>query len=211
MNETEETADLKRQLAEAKAKEVAYVNTIESMADDVPHQKARRSNEKSDYVQISRKKLHPLATMARSHATAHFCLMYFASKMSKTNSLIISQKGLSTVMGVSLSSTQRAVKYLVENRWVKVIKVATQNAYVLNANVFWRNSLGAKQKIAVFDATVIAFEDEQDPKSMEKWNTPLQHPTVVNEDYIQQFLDFVPDDPVLSDSTVIEPEEDLFN
>jgi len=200
---TEKTIEeLQAKLDEANKTVEAQHNTIQGMVQDEPIQAGSTKKQKEDFVMVQRKEFKKLAVMARKHANSHYALMYMASRMSKTNSLMISQKGLAIVLGTSLSTSQRAVKYLVDNRWLKVVKVATQNAYVLNANVFWRNSIGAKQKVAVFDATIIAFEEEQDEKQMKMWNAPLRHPTVVNEDWIQQSLGLDPNDPLAMDSTV---------
>jgi hypothetical protein len=72
-------------------------------------------------------------------------------------------------MGRSLDTVQRAIKDLVVEKWIEVVKLngpGTVSAYVVNDRVAWgqpRDQL----RLSVFSATVVADFDDQAPDSLE--------------------------------------------
>lgn len=96
-------------------------------------------------------------------------LMIIAEKMNRQNAIVISQKTLGELVGKGRTSVYNAVKTLEEGRWIKTLKIGTANAYIVNERVFW-NDLTDKRRYAIFSATVIASEAEQE-LSAEDWDS----------------------------------------
>jgi len=61
---------------------------------------------------------------------------------------------------MSTRTIARATKHLKDNHYVQVIKIGTTNTYVVNEQVAFAGSAG--QRKAVFSATVVAHESEQE-------------------------------------------------
>ena len=81
-----------------------------------------------------------------------------------TNAVAISNTAFCKLIGKSRATVTRAIKHLTEHNYVQVIKVGTTNTYVVNEQVAFAGNPG--QRKAVFSATVVAHECEQD----EGWN-----------------------------------------
>ncbi|MDP1171549.1 hypothetical protein Q6304_27780, partial [Klebsiella pneumoniae] len=86
------------------------------------------------------------------------------ANMGHQNAVVVSQKVLAQIMGRSVDTVKRAIRDLVAERWVSVVKLngpGTVNAYVVNDRVAWgqpRDQLS----LSVFSATVVADLAEQE-------------------------------------------------
>ncbi|EAA4617832.1 plasmid replication initiation protein, partial [Salmonella enterica] len=78
-------------------------------------------------------------------------------------------KTLCQLMGKGRTTVYNAVKYLEDEKWIKVLKIGTANAYIVNSQVFWTTGL-QKQRYAIFSATVITAATEQDMPP-ESWDS----------------------------------------
>jgi hypothetical protein len=83
--------------------------------------------------------------------------------MGHQNAVVIPQAVLAKLMNRSVDTVQRAVKDLVAERWIQVVRLGRgkEAAYVVNSRVAWgqpRDQL----RLSVFSATVIADFDDQD-------------------------------------------------
>jgi len=74
-----------------------------------------------------------------------------------TNSVIISSPTLARILDKSVRTIARAVKYLSDNDYVKIVKVGTTNSYVVNEQVSFAGT--EDQRKAVFSATIATHED----------------------------------------------------
>jgi len=77
-----------------------------------------------------------------------------------TNAVTISQAALCKILNRSRATISRATKYLSEKNYVQVIKTGGVSTYVVNEQIAFAGSVG--QRRAVFSATVVAHESEQD-------------------------------------------------
>src|SRR5699024_661548 len=77
-----------------------------------------------------------------------------------TNAVTVSNEALAKILGMSTRTISRATKHLKDNHYVQVIKIGTTNTYVVNEQVAFAGSAG--QRKAVFSATVVAHESEQE-------------------------------------------------
>ena len=77
-----------------------------------------------------------------------------------TNAVAISNTAFCKIIGKSRATVTRAIKHLADHNYVQIVKVGTTNTYVVNEQVAFAGSRG--QRKAVFSATVVAHECEQD-------------------------------------------------
>ncbi len=77
-----------------------------------------------------------------------------------TNAITISNAALCKIIGKSRSTITRAISHLSNHNYVQIIKVGTTNTYVVNEQIAFAGTPG--QRKAVFSATVVAHEIEQE-------------------------------------------------
>lgn len=96
-----------------------------------------------------------------NHSPAAFrVLMVMLGKMTRSNSLLISNSMLEKLTEQSNSTVKRAIRLLREQDWIEVVKTGASNVYRVNSNIFWHDS--EHGKIAEITANVILDFDEQD-------------------------------------------------
>ena len=106
-----------------------------------------------------------LRTLQRENSTASLVFSIIRENMQiGTNAVTVSNEALAKILGVSKRTIARATKHLKDKNYVQVIKVGTSNTYVVNERVAFAGTAG--QRKAVFSATVVAHETEQE----EGWN-----------------------------------------
>lgn len=128
----------------------------------------RASRVPANFVQISRASMRDIRSLSDRSSLALKVLMLLVEKMNRQNAIVISQKALCQLTGKSRQSIHKAISLLEKERWVKVLKVATANAYLINERVFWTSDTG-KRKYALFSAMVVAAESEQ-KITAEEWD-----------------------------------------
>lgn len=118
----------------------------------------------SQWVQTERKAHEAWAGLISRKPRAAELLHHLVAQMGHQNAVVVSQKTLAQITGRSVETVKRAVRDLVAERWVSVVKLngpGTVNAYVVNDRVAWgqpRDQL----RLSVFSATVVADADDQD-------------------------------------------------
>lgn len=133
-----------------------------------------------DFVQVSRQYLRNWRVLIRKNAYAAEILMFLIEKMGKpTNSVVCSYQTLQDSIGVSRTTVAKAIKYLKDNNWIQVIRIGNASAYCVNAKVVWQSARNEK-KYAIFSATVVASNEEQDADYIED-NTPLKYIPILEQ------------------------------
>lgn len=118
--------------------------------------------ENYNFVQINKGYMQQLGALIKKNSLSAQILMFLVDKMGKhTNAVVCSYKTLQEATGYKRSSVAQAIKTLKEDRWVEAVKVGSATAYCVNAKVFWQAARNQK-KYAMFQATVVASESEQD-------------------------------------------------
>lgn len=118
----------------------------------------------SSWVQIERKAHEAWAGLISRKPAAAMLLHHMVAKMGTQNAVVVSQKTLAQITGKSVETVKRAVRDLVAERWISVVKLngpGTVNAYLVNDRVAWgqpRDQLG----LSMFSATVIADAVDQE-------------------------------------------------
>lgn len=77
-----------------------------------------------------------------------------------SNAVTVSNSALCKMIGRSRATVTRAIKHLSEHNYVQIIKTGNVNTYVVNEQIAFSGTVG--QRKAVFSATVIAHECEQE-------------------------------------------------
>lgn len=106
-----------------------------------------------------------LAALSVRNPRAASVLQVILSKMDENSALVISQMNLSRVAGCSLATLKRSLRVLRHENWVEVCQLGptgTVCAYVVNERLLWEPSDDAGVSYSLFNATVMASNDEQE-------------------------------------------------
>ncbi|PAV03816.1 plasmid replication initiator-like protein, partial [Arsenophonus sp. ENCA] len=77
-----------------------------------------------------------------------------------TNAVTISNSALCKIINKSRATITRAISHLAKHNYVQIIKTGNVNTYVVNERIAFAGS--PSQRKAVFSATVVAHECEQE-------------------------------------------------
>lgn len=116
------------------------------------------------WVQTERSAHEAWAMLIKKKPRAAMLMHHFVALMGPRNAIVISQKTLAKLLGVTDRTIRTAIADLVAERWISVVKMngpGTVSAYVVNSQVAWaekRDNL----RYAVFSATVVADADDQE-------------------------------------------------
>lgn len=102
------------------------------------------------------------------HAGALF--MYLAEMMDRTNAVVASGKALSEVLNISEASVSRAIKHLVDNRYVARFKTGGSNLFVANPDFVWNAWATGKSSCLFNNTKVLISKTEQDKTMMKRFN-----------------------------------------
>ena len=124
-------------------------------------------NKPGQWVQTERKAHEDWAALSMKKPVAGALLHKLVAQMGHQNAVVISQKVLAAMLGVSDRTIQRAVKDLAEGHWIQVVRLGKgkEAAYVVNDRVAWgqpRDQL----RLSVFSATVVADLSDQDGEAL---------------------------------------------
>ena len=169
------------------------------------------------WVQVERKASEAWARLCVKKPSAAAVLHHLVANMGHQNAVVVSQKTLAQITGRSVDTVKRALRDLVAERWVSVVKLngpGTVAAYVVNDRVAWgqrRDQLC----LSVFSATIVADRDDQDETLLGHadlrriptlYPGELQLPTGPGEDPPNQppIPGLEPDLPALSETEQLE-------
>ncbi len=141
---------------------------------------------KGTWVQTERKAHEAWAALIGSKPKAAQLMHLLVANMDKKGAVVVSQKVLADMMGVSLNTIKRSLKVLSDGNWVDVVRVGSErggvNAYLVNRRVAWADKR-ENQKYAAFDARIIVSVDEQEQATLES-KGPLQQLPRIGEHQI---------------------------
>lgn len=116
------------------------------------------------WVQVERKASEAWARLCVKKPSAAAVLHHLVANMGHQNAVVIPQKVLAKLIGVSDRTVRTAISDLVADKWISVVKLngpGTVAAYVVNDRVAWgqrRDQLC----LSVFSATIVADRGDQD-------------------------------------------------
>lgn len=120
-------------------------------------------NKFGDWVQTERKAHEAWANLIARKPRAAELLHHLVAQMGHQNAVVVPQTLLAKLMNRSVDTVQRAIKDLVSERWIQVVRIGRgkEAAYVVNDRVAWgqrRDQL----RLSVFSAAVVADYTDQD-------------------------------------------------
>lgn len=138
-----------------------------------------------NFVQLSRSYLKNWRGLIRKNPLSAEVLMLLIEKMGRTtNAVVCSYKTLTELTGYSRTSIANAIKTLKNDNWIEAVKIGSVTAYCVNERVAWQAAKN-QRKYAIFSATVVASETEQEKNFSEKSKEKLTHiPVLSNEEMV---------------------------
>lgn len=131
--------------------------------------------ENYNFVQLNRGYLKNWRGLIRKSPLAAEILMFLVEKMGKTsNAVVCSYKTLQELTGYSRTSVANAIATLKDDNWLATVKVGNATAYAINERVVWQAARN-QRKYAIFSATVVASETEQEPDYHKKATEKLRY------------------------------------
>ena len=122
---------------------------------------ALRNKNPSGFYMMSRKAEKNLRALQKANKNASLIFSVIRENMQiGTNAITISNEALANILGVSKRTVMRGSQYLKEHNYVQIIKAGNSNTYVVNQQIAFAGTVG--QRKAVFSATVVAHESEQE-------------------------------------------------
>lgn len=124
------------------------------------------------FVQTERKTHEAWARFAVKKPTASALLHYLVAFVGPQNAVVVPQKTLAKVLGVTDRTIRTAISDLEAGNWLQVVKLGRgkECAYVLNDKVAWAEKRD-KLRLSKFTAEVIADAEDQSPETLA--DTPL--------------------------------------
>jgi hypothetical protein len=121
------------------------------------------------WVQTERKAHEAWASLITRKPRAAILMHHLVAQMGHQNAVVISQKTLAKLMGVTDRTVRTAISDLVMERWIQVVKMngpGTVAAYVVNDRVAFQ---GKRENLrySIFSATVVADLEDQEPATLE--------------------------------------------
>jgi hypothetical protein len=105
-----------------------------------------------------------IARKPRAAALAHILV----ANMQHQTAVVVPQPVLAKLMGCSVDTVQRAIRDLVAERWIQVVRLGKgkEAAYVVNDRVAWAQSR-SDLRLSTFSATVVADIEDQDSATLD--------------------------------------------
>jgi hypothetical protein len=145
------------------------MSTDSANPGNLPFKIPTPENTKGTWVQTERKAHEAWAQLVLKNGRAAALLHLLVSRMGDRNAVVISRATLAQMLGCSEATVKRASRDLRADNWIQTVALGGKggvNAYVINRQVAWQQDRSLMH-LAVFDATIIASADEQDPDIQE--------------------------------------------
>lgn len=156
MDETEKK--LRQELSQARA---LLSNTVDTLQEERHFAAATKNRVVGGYYMMSRQAEKNLRALQKANPTASLIFSVIRENMQiGSNAVTVSNSALCQIVGKSRATVTRAIKHLSTHNYVQIIKVGNVNTYVVNEQIAFAGSAG--QRKAVFSATVVAHECEQE-------------------------------------------------
>lgn len=153
-----EIKNLEQQLTETRA---LLSNTVDTLNEERRLLAVTKNKVSGGYYMMSRSAEKNLRNLQNSSPSGALVFSVIRENMQMgTNAVTISNNVLSKILGKSRATITRAISYLSSNNYVQIIKVGNVNTYVVNEQIAFSGRAG--QRTAVYSATMVAHESEQE-------------------------------------------------
>lgn len=121
------------------------------------------TNKHGKWVQTERKTHEAWAQLVMRKPRAAALAHHLVAQMGHQNAVVVSQAVLAKLMGCSVETVKRAVRDLVAERWIQVVRIGKgkESAYVVNDRVAWGQSRD-QLRLSTFSAVVVADLEDQE-------------------------------------------------
>lgn len=162
MSEYDQVKTLEEQLSRTRE---LLNQTVDTLQEERRLVAMTKNHVNGGYYMMSRAAEKNLRALQKSNGTAALVFSVIRENMQiGTNAVTISNTALCKITGKSRATITRAINHLSSHNYVQIIKVGSTNSYVVNERIAFAGSPG--QRRAVFSATVVAHECEQE----ENWD-----------------------------------------
>lgn len=122
---------------------------------------------KGHFVQTDRATHEAWAKFSVKRPSASGVLHLLVANVGRNNAVIISQKTIAKVLGISDRTVRTALSDLEAGNWLQIVKIGAgrEAAYVINDRVAWADKRD-NLRISRFTAEVIADFDDQSPEAL---------------------------------------------
>lgn len=153
--------EIERLQGQVKQLKAMLDTTIDTLHDERRYANSKKNRIPGGYVMVSREAEKNLRLLQRESPTGSLVFSVLREHMNiGTNAVTISSTALGKILGKSRATITRSISYLSKNNYVQIIKSGNINTYVVNEQIAFSGSAG--QRTAVFSATVVAHECEQE-------------------------------------------------
>ena len=157
-NNNNKTHELEQQISQLK---LLLNHQQEQLDDEREFNRATKHKTNGGFYMTSRSAEKNLRVLQKESPNGALVFSVLREHMKiGTNAVTISSVTLAKILSKSLRTITRAIRYLTENNYVQIIKTGTSNTYIINERISFSGSVG--QRKAVFSATVVAHEAEQE-------------------------------------------------
>lgn len=157
-NKNDEAVKLRQELSQARA---LLSSTVDTLQEERRLAAATKNHVTGGYYMMSRVAEKNLRALQMANPTASLLFSVIRENMQiGSNAVTVSNSALCKIIGKSRATVTRAIKHLSTHNYVQIIKVGNVNTYVVNERIAFAGSAG--QRKAVFSATVMAHECEQE-------------------------------------------------
>lgn len=125
---------------------------------------SRNLGNNSNFVMLFRNEIPALRAVAIEDGKALAIFMLITEHMGTDNCLIVSRETMSEILGISIPTIDRKIKFLKDKNFISVMRTGSSSIYTVNANVAW-STYGNKKDYAKFKASVLISRSEQEYKS----------------------------------------------
>lgn len=139
------------------------------MGDKQIGKPAKQAGTGRTWVQTERATHEAWAMLIQQKPRAAMLMHHLVARMGDKNALVVSQKTLARLMGVTDRTVRSAVADLVERKWIQVVRLngpGTVAAYVVNDRVAWGQRRGEMWSLSTFSAQVIADAADQEADAL---------------------------------------------
>lgn len=165
---------------------------------DIPSSLAKLSQkDRTLFVQLYRTSMRAMRNLTLEAPTAAGVLMLLLERMNRRNALVASQSTLCKLTGKGRTAIQNAMNELRKRNFIDVVRVGNIAVIVVNSRVAWTTDTALRDKLAVFDAQVIASASEQpEPEKLGIAPALMQLPPVLVPPEIATMID--DEDPTIA-------------
>ncbi len=149
---------LEQKLSETRA---LLNNTVDTLNEERRLSASTKNKVSGGYYMMSRAAEKNLRILQNDSPSGALVFSVIRENMQMgSNAVTISNGVLAKILGKSRATITRAISYLATNNYVQIIKVGNVNTYVVNEKIAFSGRAG--QRTAVYSATMVAHESEQE-------------------------------------------------